>query len=203
MPLHERSDLECRADEISIYMPTSLFPASRTMTWRDDSCSISNNGSHYVSVISLSECGSTVQITNESVIFSNEIVVLKADDSVINSNSEITHGEDYETVIPVKCVYPRLSNVSSSYIPVKQNVRFVEKRYGDLDVTMKQFEDDSFVACVDQSDYPKKVPLNDDVFIRIGMDLERTDIRVKTDQCIATSLPSPADKKWLPLIQSG
>ncbi|KAL4234437.1 hypothetical protein ACF0H5_006083 [Mactra antiquata] len=175
------------------------------MAWRDDACALRNNGTHYVSTISLSECGSTVELGNDTVTFSNDIIVFKTSHDVpdIDTDNEITHGEDYETVIPVKCVYPRLSNVSSSYIPVKQNVRFVERTHGVLDVTMEQYEDGSFTSPIDQSEYPVMVPLNDDVFIRLKMDADRNDIRVKTDRCIATSTPSPADKKWIPLITNG
>jgi hypothetical protein len=152
----------------------------------------------------LTECGTTVRIENDTVTFSNDLIVHKTD---ANRNTvddrSITYGEDYETVIPVKCIYPRYNNVSSSYIPVKQNVRFFEKRYGDLDVAMQQFESEQFDTAVDAGNYPRKIPLDDDVFVRVGLNFDPENLRVKTDQCIATSMPSPADKNWRPLIQKG
>lgn len=106
-------------------------------------------------------------------------------------------------MIPVKCIFPRYDNVSTEYIPVKQNVRFYEKRYGELDIAMEQFENDQYDQALDTSSSPRKVPLNDDVFIRVGLNFEPNNVRVNTDQCIATSTPMPADKNWRSLITSG
>lgn len=155
----------------------------------------------------LTECGTTVLIENDTVTFSNDLIVHKvADDNNVQDDVEdrsITYGEDYETVIPVSCIYPRFNNVSTNYIPVKQNVRFFEKRYGELDIAMEQYESEEFVQALDSHSYPRKVPLNDDVFMRVRLNFEPSNVRVKTDQCIATSTSSPADKNWKPLIQSG
>lgn len=145
-----------------------------------------------------------MQIENDTVTFSNDLIVHSvADDSNVSSGKDITLGEDYETVIPVKCVYPRYHNVSTNYVPIKQTVRFLEKRYGELDIAMEQFENEHFDNALDTNNYPRKVPLNDDVFIRVGLHFDPNEIRVKTDQCLATSMPSPADMNWRPLIQSG
>lgn len=155
----------------------------------------------------LTECGTTVLIENDTVTFSNELIVHKVEDgNRVRHNvgdGSITYGEDYETVIPVKCIYPRYGNVSTEYIPVKQNVRFYEKRYGELDIAMEQFENDQYDQALDTSSSPRKVPLNDDVFIRVGLNFKPNNIRVNTDQCIATSTPMPADKNWRSLINSG
>ncbi|XP_045191486.2 ZP domain-containing protein-like, partial [Mercenaria mercenaria] len=206
-PLHQRSDIECYPDALAIFLPDDLFPKHRNVTWRESCCSVVHNGSHYVSNILLTECGTTVLIENETVTFSNELIVHKvADDNNVANDAEdrsITYGEDYETVIPVKCIYPRFNNVSTNYSPVKQNVRFIEKRFGTLDVAMEQYENDQFKNALDTSSFPRKVPLDDDVFVRVGLNFEPDGLRVKTDQCIATSAPSPADTNWRPLIQSG
>ena len=205
-PLTQRSDLKCQPESIAIFLPDTIFPVQRTITWKEDFCSVVHNGSHYVSDILLTECGTTVLIENDTVTFSNELIVHKlADDNDAAKNIKrgITYGEDYETVIPVKCVYPRFSNVSTNYSPVKQNVRFVEKRYGTLDVSMEQFEDEHFDKSFGVNSLPRKVPLDDDVFIRVGLNFEPNSVRVVTDKCIATSTPSCADSNWEPLIVSG
>jgi hypothetical protein len=206
-PLHQRSDLICQPNSLVISLPDTLFPEQRNITWKEDTCRVTYNGSHYVSDISLTDCGTTVLIENDTVIFSNELIVHKvADDNHAAKEREtnsITFGENYETVIPVKCIYPRLNNVSTNYSPVKQNVRFIEKRYGTLDVAMQQFEDERFEKSFGTDSFPRKVPLNDDVFIRVGLNFEPNSVRVITDKCIATSSPTCADSNWQPLIISG
>ncbi|XP_052816503.1 oncoprotein-induced transcript 3 protein-like isoform X1 [Mya arenaria] len=168
-------------------------------------CKAEFNGTHFVSVIALSECGTTVSIQNDTVTFYNELIVRKVADDIqdVNSDSDVTYGSDYETVIPVQCIYPRHSNVSSSYIPVKQNVRFFEKHYGNLDVYMQQFDSQDFKFTIPVDGSPRKVPLNDDLYIRVGLNFDPDDVRVKADQCIATSTPNPADSHWRQLINDG
>lgn len=162
------------------------------------------NITHYTDTILLSECGTTVQIDENFITFSNDLIVHKTGDSYDdNVNGDITFGEDYETVIPVKCIYTRERNVTSGYTPIKQHVRFMEQRYGQLDLSLEQYKTEQYRTLVPSSSYPKKVPLNGDIYLRVGLNFPAKDLRVKVDQCIATSTPSPVDANWLQLIQSG
>ena len=202
VPPHERSDINCLPDLVNIFLPDSLIPGNRTVTWREENCTIGHNGTHYVGSVSLTNCGTTVKIENNTVTFSNEIIVHKAaDDNLSDDDDEITFGSDYETVIPVQCIYPRHNNLSTSYTPVKQNVRFFEKRYGELQVAMRQYDSEDYTEPLATDGSPRNVPLNDDIYIRVGLNMEPTELKVKADQCIATSSPSPADKNWRTLIQ--
>ena len=178
----------------------------RNVTWRENSCVIEFNGTHYVGSLPLSLCGTTVTIDEDNVTFSNDIFVHTADNAVRNvvAEKDVTFGEDYETVIPVECIYPRDNLVSSSYVPVKQHIRFLEKRYGDLELDMQQYESEDYdkpVSC--GPDEHRKVPLDADLYIRIGFKFDIQNLRLDPKKCIATSTPFPADPKWHSLITDG
>lgn len=207
VPLLERSDISCLPDRLSIFLPASLVSEGHNVTWREETCAVTFNGTHYVSSVELSECGTTVRIENDTVIFSNELVVHKlitngtVSEDGDDVEEDITYGSEFETVIPVQCIYPRHNNLSTSYTPVKQNVRFFEKRYGELHVAMEQFDSEEYVEPLAQDGSPRKVPLDEDIYIRIGLSSDPAGLKVKADQCIATSSRSPADKNWHRLIQ--
>lgn len=202
VPPKQRSDILCLPNLVSIFVPASLIPGHRNVTWREESCTVTFNGTHHVSSIQLSECGTTVKIEDDSVTFSNEIIVHKIeDDYLYYEDPNITYGLDYETVIPVQCIYPRYDNLSTSYTPVKQNVRFFEKRYGELQVAMQQYDSEDFIEPLSLDGGPRKVPLDNDIFIKIVLNFDPKELKVKADQCIATSSPSPADKNWRILIK--
>ncbi|XP_052233959.1 oncoprotein-induced transcript 3 protein-like isoform X2 [Dreissena polymorpha] len=205
VPLHQRSDIECLPDVISVYLPKSLLPEERNITWREDACDVTFNGTHYVTTISLSECGTTVSIDNTTVTFTNELVVHKmsTDNAARDADDVIIFGSSYETVIPVHCVYPRFNNVSSAYIPVKQNIRFFEKRFGELDISMDQFDSEAFARPLSLDGAPRKVPLDEDLYIRVGLSNRPSEVRVRADQCIATASSNPADRNWRQLIDEG
>lgn len=143
-----------------------------------------------------------MKIENDTVTFSNDLIVHKVADDILDIDErDITYGAEYETVIPVQCVYPRHDNLSTSYTPVKQNVRFFEKRFGELQVDMQQYDSPEYIEALSTDGSPRKVPLDDDIFIRIGLNFDSKNLKVKADQCIATSSPSPADRNWRKLVE--
>ena len=165
---------------------------------------VSFNGTHYIDNIGLNDCGTTVQINDKTVTFSNDLIVHKTDDKLGgNAVSDITFGESYETVIPVKCIYAREDNLTLGYIPVKQHVRFIERRHGQLDLNLEQYKTDQYKTLVPTNGDPKHIALNDDVYLRVGLNFQAKDLRVKVNQCIATSTPSPTDSNWHQLIKDG
>lgn len=198
-PVHERSDIECLHDALSVFIPASLITDGRNVTWREQSCSVTSNGTHYVSSIGLSDCGTTVVLENDTVTYYNELIV-HTDTDYAYYDSEVIYGNEYDAVIPVECIFPRFSNLSTNYAPVKQNVRFFEKQYGELDVSMQQFDFSDFDTPVSDNGTPRKIPLGEDLYFRVGLTHESTDLRVVTDQCIATATPNAADSHWRPLI---
>ncbi|KAL3860266.1 hypothetical protein ACJMK2_010412 [Sinanodonta woodiana] len=120
-----------------------------------------------------------------------------------NGSNIVTYGSDYEFVIPVKCVYPRNSNISTNYIPIVQQVKILERRNGQLDLTMRQYEAEDYNHAVPFNAYPRQVPLNNDIFIRVAMENNVTGLGLSADNCFATSTPSPVDPNWYQLISSG
>ena len=204
VPVQQRSDIQCLSDSISVYLPVKLVPGNQNVTWREESCLITFNVTHYTDTIHLSDCGTTVKFDENFITFSNDLIVHKADGiSTQTANGDLTFGEDYETVIPVKCIYAREKNVTSNYAPIKQHVRFMERRYGQLDLGIQQYQTAQYKTCVPSTGYPRKVPLNDDIYLRVGLNFPAKDLRVKVDQCIATATPSPTDANWHQLIKSG
>lgn len=204
VPVPQRSDIDCRPDSISVYIPQSLLSGGQNVTWRDENCSVTFNVTHYTDTVKLTACGTTVGIDDHTITFSNDLIVHKTDDKLSQlQNRDITFGEGFETVIPVKCVYARENNLTSSYAPIKQHVRFVERRHGQLDLSLEQYQTAQYKTLVPSTGNPRKVPLNGDIYLRVGLDFPVKDLRVKVDQCIATSTPSPSDINWHQLIKSG
>ena len=202
VPVQQRSDIQCLADSISVYLPEKLIPGNQNVTWREESCLVTYNVTHYTDTIHLSDCGTTVQIDDNFITFSNDLIVHKADDTLAGKG-DLTFGEDYETVIPVKCIYAKEKNVTTGYAPIKKHVRFMERRYGQLDLSIEQYQTADYKTQVPSSGFPRKVPLNDDVYLRVGLNFPAKGLRTKVDQCIATTTPSPSDANWHQLIKSG
>ena len=204
VPVQERSDIECLADSISVFLPQNLLIGGQNVTWREDSCFVPFNGTHYIDNISLTDCGTTVQIDERTVTFTNDLIVHRVDNLMEKSiDGDITFGEDYETVIPVKCIYSRENNLTLGFAPMKQHIRFMERRYGQLDLSLEQYRTDQYKTLVPNNGSPRYVPLNGDIYLRVGLNFPDKDLRVKANQCIATSTPSPTDANWHQLIKSG
>lgn len=202
-PVQTRSDIECHPDSISVHLPQNLLPGGQNVTWREEACSVAFNVTHYTDTIQLTDCGTTVQLGDQTVIFSNDLIVHKAGSmSQHNSNADITFGDGYDSIIPVQCIYPRQNNLTSSYAPIKQHVRFMERRHGQLELSLEQYKTAQYKALIPSNGHPRSVPLNDDIYMRVGLTLPGKDLRVKVDQCIATSTPSPLDANWHHLINS-
>ncbi|XP_061188906.1 pancreatic secretory granule membrane major glycoprotein GP2-like [Saccostrea echinata] len=194
----ERSDISCNAENIEIFLPKNLLPVASKVTWLDPNCNIASNSTHYVSTVKHGECGTTVSLTADNVIFENEIRA--------NPLSTTDHLLDFGTkpyTIPVKCIYPRKEMALSSYKPVKQQVRVYEKRFGHLDIDMRQFETDQFSHALDNSTIPK-LELNSDTFIKVELqNFGSADLGIHLDTCIATKTPTPYDNMFIKLIENG
>ncbi|XP_062582244.1 CUB and zona pellucida-like domain-containing protein 1 [Saccostrea cucullata] len=194
----ERSDISCNAENIEIFLPKNLLPVSSRVTWLDPNCNIASNGTHYVSTVKHGECGTTVSLTANNVIFENEIKAKPV--------SPENHLLDFGTnpyMIPVKCIYPRKEMTLSLYQPVKQQVRVYEKRFGHLDIDMRQYETNQFNRVLDNSTIPK-LELNSYSFIKVGLkNFGSANLGIHLDTCIATKTPTPYDSMFIKLIENG
>lgn len=169
------------------------------MTWLDPNCSIAFNGTHFISKILHDQCGTTVGLSQSNVIFENKIIVhpFKTENSVLDFGTAPTE-------ISVKCIYPRAEMTMSSYQPVKQQVRLYEKRFGHLDIDMRQFETNQFKHALNDLSTPRKLELSSDIFISVGLPTGDTSgLGVHLDTCIATKTSTPYDNVFITLIENG
>uniref|UniRef100_K1QWR7 Zona pellucida sperm-binding protein 2 n=1 Tax=Magallana gigas TaxID=29159 RepID=K1QWR7_MAGGI len=155
------------------------------MTWLDPNCSIAFNGTHFISKILHDQCGTTVGLSQSNVIFENKIIVhpFKTENSVLDFGTAPTE-------ISVKCIYPRAEMTMSSYQPVKQQVRLYEKRFGHLDIDMRQFETNQFKHALNDFSTPRKLELSSDIFISVGLPTGDT-------SGLGVHLDTKSASKWL------
>ncbi|XP_076112420.1 oncoprotein-induced transcript 3 protein-like [Mytilus galloprovincialis] len=200
----ERHDVSCLSDSISVFIPSDLLSHYQT-TWRDPHCQVQDNGTHYVSTISHTSCGTTVIFTKDEVIFENELILHKSGSpSNQTSNDSIDFGSSDSEVIPVQCIYPRRQNISTLYRPAQSTVRFYEKRYGHMDVQLEQYKSGMFVTPLPVRSFPNEVEINKDMyFILHAMHVNSTDVAVKVDSCVATPSNIPADGRIYQLLDQG
>ncbi|KAJ8303573.1 hypothetical protein KUTeg_019969 [Tegillarca granosa] len=196
IPLQERHDIVCGTSGISAVVPHSLFPGNPTVTWSDPSCSVQSNGSHFVASIGFHDCGTTVRFTTDTVIFEN---TLKSNGAT-TMNPVVDFGESSVYTIPIQCVYQRKENVTGSFFPIRQTTRYFEKRFGHLDLHMEKYTDDKFTRTLTN----QRIPLGSDFFVKLTVDhLNRSDLAIKADNCVATPTSSPADSLFFRLLQDG
>jgi hypothetical protein len=195
----ERSDIVCNADSIEVSLPVQFFEVPSQVTWLDPNCNITSNSTHYVSTIKHGQCGTTVHLTQDNVIFENKINAnpLKPQNTLLNFGT-------YPNVIPVKCIYPRKVMALSSYQPLKQQVRIYEKRFGHLEIDMQQFETNQFRHALGESNFPRKHKLNSDIFFKVGLrSVGVVELGIHLDTCIATKTSTPYDNVFIKLIENG
>lgn len=195
----ERSDIACNAENIEVFLPQSLIHTTSSITWLDPNCSIAFNGTHFISKILHDQCGTTVSLTQSNVIFENKIIVhpFKTENSVLDFGTTPTE-------ILVKCIYPRTEMTMSSYQPVKQQVRVYEKRFGHLNIDMRQYETNQFKHALNDLSTPREIELSSDIFISVGLPKRDTPgLGIHLDTCIATKTSTPYDNVFITLIENG
>lgn len=195
----ERSDIACNAENIEVFLPQSLIHTTSSITWLDPNCSIAFNGTHFISKILHDQCGTTVSLTQSNVIFENKIIVhpFKTENSVLDFGTTPTE-------ILVKCIYPRTEMTMSSYQPVKQQVRVYEKRFGHLNIDMRQYETNQFKHALNDLSTPREIELSSDIFISVGLPKRDTPgLGIRLDTCIATKTSTPYDNVFITLIENG
>ena len=135
----------------------------------------------------LNGCGTTVSVTDDSLVFSNAVFLHFAD-NVTN----------VDRVIPLQCRYPRVTDVRLSYLPVVRRVLFTERGVGRFDFRIRQFQDSSFSSGVADAAYPLRTQPAQDVFVQLSLggggdqDLDQShlggagDYGMEVEGCIAS-----------------
>lgn len=168
------------------------------MTWADPACIVQSNGSHFIANIGFHDCGTTVRFTPDTVIFEN---TLMSNGVTQTMNPVVDFGESNAYTIPVQCIYQRKENVTGSFFPIKQTSRYFEKRFGHLDLHMEKYTDDQFTQTLTTN---QRIPLGSDFFVKLNVDhMNRSDLAIKADNCVATPTSSPADNTFFRLLQDG
>lgn len=184
----------CHPNAITIFAPLSLIPVTAEVTWLDPSCHFWSNDSHYFSTVGFHDCGMKAVLSDESVTFENALVV----NDVQTISPLVDFGESISFEIPVSCIYPRRENLTTSFYPLRQSRRVFVKRHGHLDMYMNQYSNAEFSQVSSQP-----VPLGSPVFIKFGVEqLNRSELAVMADRCIATPSYSPADTTFYSLIEN-
>ncbi|XP_046356300.2 ZP domain-containing protein-like [Haliotis rufescens] len=186
---------------MDIHIPRTLLP-THNVTLRDPTCVVPSNGTHLVISISFNQCGTTVSFSNDTVVFSNELVATVIQASHPSSIVDYGLSKDDQRV-SLECVYKRHSSVELDYMPMMRAAHFYEKRYGNLDFAVKHYTDEQFTTEIANTDIPTGVNLNTEIFIDLVVDQHQTkDIGIYVPSCFATPTPSPTDPLFYPLIRS-
>ncbi|XP_028654304.2 zona pellucida sperm-binding protein 3-like [Erpetoichthys calabaricus] len=133
-----------------------------------------SNPSEFILVVALEACGSSVMMTNDSLVYANQLVYNPPGDGVIvRSNG---------AVVPIECHYMRLQNVSSNAIkPTWVPFTSTESATDVLSFSL-QLMSDSSTRRTSNVYY-----LNDPVLIEASVSTEnQTPLRLFIDSCVAT-----------------
>ena len=186
---------------MDIFVPAIILPR-HNVTLRDPSCVLTFNGSHHVISVGLSQCGTTMEFTKDSVVFRNELSAHVTSDR--NQPSPISFGDAGDLNIPVECEYPRRANVTMSYLPIHGKLRIFEKRFGHLQFELSEFSDDTFRSKLPNTSFPLQVPLNRELHVELTVSrVTVPNIGIFVDKCLATPTASPNDPLFWPLINDG
>ncbi|XP_050396302.1 ZP domain-containing protein [Patella vulgata] len=185
--LQSRNDIVCSKKSIQLLIPKTYLHSTE---WKlnDPGCRTRFNGTHILKEFGLNECGTTVEFSNHSLIFRNEL--------------RDAYGSSADGTISIECNYPETQNLSNYDFPVRDRVVLYEKNKGLLGVIrMNQYRKDDFTEVV--SEYPAEIQPDGSINIQLVIEENQSKIGVRAENCIATTTRSPANNENTKLYENG
>ncbi|XP_044165774.1 uncharacterized protein LOC114963363 [Acropora millepora] len=179
---------------ISLEKQSFSFVRAEEVHLRYSSCKATENGTHVTISTLLNDCGTSVNETQDALLFWNELRV----DAVI-IDGVITRSQDIR--LPFYCSYSRKKLLSLSFNPL--GVYYgQEAGYGNFTFKMDFFKSGSFLVPYSTADYPLQLRLNDYIYVRYSVE-SSADLVIMAENCRATKDGSFYSLPQYKIIQNG
>ncbi|XP_074622583.1 uncharacterized protein LOC141880862 isoform X6 [Acropora palmata] len=179
---------------ISLEKQSFSFVRAEEVHLRYSSCKATENGTHVTISTLLNDCGTSVNETQDALLFWNE---LRVDAMIIDG--VITRSHDIR--LPFYCSYSRKKLLSLSFNPL--GVYYgQEAGYGNFTFKMDFFKSGSFLVPYSTADYPLQLRLNDYIYVRYSVE-SSADLVIMAENCRATKDGSFYSLPQYKIIQNG
>ncbi|XP_015763765.1 PREDICTED: uncharacterized protein LOC107342772 isoform X16 [Acropora digitifera] len=179
---------------ISLEKQSLSFVRAEEVHLRYSSCKATENGTHVTISTLLNDCGTSVNETQDALLFWNELRV----DAVI-IDDVITRSHDIR--LPFYCSYSRKKLLSLSFNSL--GVYYgQEEGYGNFTFKMDFFKSGSFLTPYRTADYPLQLRLNDYIYVRYSVQ-SSADLVIMAENCRATKDGSFYSLPQYKIIQNG
>ncbi|XP_068694609.1 uncharacterized protein [Montipora foliosa] len=186
----------CGEYNMTVFLEKQSFPFFQVqeLHLRYPSCRATENSTHLIINTRLNDCGTSVNDTQDALLFWNELRV----DAVI-VDQVITRSHDIR--LPFYCSYSRRDLVSLSFTP--QGIYIGEEvGYGNFTFKMDFFTSGSFVTPYTSNDYPIEMRMNDYIYVRYSVE-SGADLVIMAENCRATKDGSFYSWPQYTIIQNG
>ncbi|XP_065665249.1 mucin-3B isoform X8 [Hydra vulgaris] len=174
---------------------TSASHSFISLNSSDPKCYPFFNGSHYVFIVPLFECGTIRRYLNSAVVYSNVITDSIKSGSLI-SRSKIN--------IPFSCVYPtesRVSPVSFQVNDIASNLIGEQLGFGKFEININIYHDSSFSHLLQTNDYPMEI--DDRLYFEVKLESNDNLLILSVENCFITPTSDKNDSRKHFLLKDG
>ncbi|XP_065684134.1 uncharacterized protein LOC100210120 isoform X1 [Hydra vulgaris] len=169
--------------------------SSLSLNSTDPKCHPFFNGSHYVFVVPLFDCGTIRRYINFAVVYSNVIT-----DSIISGNLISRSKKN----IPFSCVYPtesRVSPVSFQVNDIASQLIGEQLGFGKFEININIYHDSSFSHLLQTNDYPMEI--DDRLYFEVKLESNDNLLILSVENCFITPSSDKNDSRKHFLLKDG
>jgi len=192
--------VDCELDQMSVHIARTLIPGFRLKDLRlsDPDCQPikSENSSHVTITTSLVDCGTTVEHTDETVIYRNVVKDGYARNAII--------GRLQVLEIPFECVYLNQAAASMVQMNIEQAEVIAltpEDGSGAFELRINIFKSENYAE--EYNSFPLVVTLQQRLYFQVSVDTPDTRLGITADTCYATPINSRSKKEKYDIIING
>ncbi|XP_058858125.1 uncharacterized protein LOC131701833 [Acipenser ruthenus] len=191
------ADIECTDTTMTLYISKSSVRGlhENHLRLNDPTCSVTSNGSHIIASVSLNSCGTTLEETENDLIFRNEITSFEHPHDIITRKHQIE--------IPFICKFPKKSRLSASFKAHKSAYLFTEAGFGSFTYLFEFYDNSAFSRMINPNSYPIEVELQDMIYMGIQVQSSLSTTQLFVESCRATSNDNPNDPLYYDIISNG
>lgn len=192
--------VECEHDQMRVHIDKTLIPDFRLNDLRllDPNCQPpkSENSSHVTITAPLTSCGTTVEHTDESVIYRNMVKDGYERQAIISRLQALE--------IPFECAYPNQAAASLLEMNIKESELILltpDHGSGAFDLDMSIYKSEGYDE--EYTSFPLAVTLQQRLYFQVSVDTPDTRLGISADFCYATPINSLSQKTKYDIILDG
>ena len=173
-------NVSCAENDMSITLPKALFPGldQNRLRLLNPSCQANATATHYILETPLIGCGTTRRHTDAAVVYSNAVLEMPDEFSIIRRTREFE--------IPFSCYYDNKGSVSSVGLkPTSTKLVFSQSGKGNFSLLLDMFPNETFTAPFSDGDFPISVLLGQRLYFQVAVTSEDQGLSIIADKCYA------------------